>query len=58
MVLHEPETEAALLKFCRQRLAEFKCPKKLYIVHAIPQTATGKIRRNAVAAALVGKEQA
>ena len=56
VVLHEPESEAALLKFCRQRLAEFKCPKKLYFVKAIPQTATGKIRRNAVAAELT-KEQ-
>lgn len=57
VVLHEPETEAALLKFCRQRLAEFKCPKKLYIVDTIPQTATGKIRRNAVAETLLGKQQ-
>ena len=57
VVLHEPETEAALLKFCRQRLAEFKCPKKLYFVDAIPQTATGKIRRSAVATVLVGKTQ-
>jgi len=55
VVLHEPHgaTQAALLKHCRERLAEFKCPKKIYIVHNIPTTATGKIRRRAVAAALL-----
>jgi acyl-coenzyme A synthetase/AMP-(fatty) acid ligase len=33
-------------------LAEYKCPKKIYLVKSIPTTATGKIRRRAVAAAL------
>lgn len=55
VVLHEPHaaTEAALLKHCREWLAEYKCPKKLYLVPSIPTTATGKIRRRAVAAALM-----
>lgn len=53
VVLHEPQSESALLDYCRERLAEFKCPKKFYILASIPQTATGKIRRNAVAAALL-----
>jgi acyl-CoA synthetase (AMP-forming)/AMP-acid ligase II len=55
VVLHEPQgaTEAELLKHCREWLAEYKCPKKLYLVTSIPTTATGKIRRRAVAAALV-----
>jgi oxalate---CoA ligase len=53
VVLHEPLTEAALKDYCREHLAEFKCPKKFYILDSIPQTATGKVRRNAVAAALV-----
>jgi len=55
VVLHEPQgaTEAGLLKHCREWLAEYKCPKKLYLVPSIPTTATGKIRRRAVAAALV-----
>jgi acyl-CoA synthetase (AMP-forming)/AMP-acid ligase II len=55
VVLHIPEseTETALLKYCRERLAEFKCPKKLYFVESIPTTATGKIRRRAVADALL-----
>jgi acyl-CoA synthetase (AMP-forming)/AMP-acid ligase II len=55
IVLHEPHgaSEAELLKHCREWLAEYKCPKKLYLVPSIPTTATGKIRRRAVAAALV-----
>jgi acyl-CoA synthetase (AMP-forming)/AMP-acid ligase II len=57
VVLHEPghKMESVLLKHCRERLAEFKCPKKIYIVKSIPLTATGKIRRKAVAAALLGE---
>jgi acyl-coenzyme A synthetase/AMP-(fatty) acid ligase len=55
VVLHEPEgaTEAALLRHCRECLAEYKCPKKIYLVASIPTTATGKIRRRAVASALL-----
>jgi acyl-CoA synthetase (AMP-forming)/AMP-acid ligase II len=55
VVLHEPHgaSESALMKHCRELLAEHKCPKKIYLVKSIPTTATGKIRRRAVAAALV-----
>jgi acyl-CoA synthetase (AMP-forming)/AMP-acid ligase II len=58
VVLHEPHgaTETALIKHCRELLAEYKCPKKIYLVKSIPTTATGKIRRRAVAAALVGNQ--
>jgi acyl-CoA synthetase (AMP-forming)/AMP-acid ligase II len=44
--------ESAILAFCKERLADFKCPKKIYITKAIPRTATGKIQRGAVAKAL------
>jgi len=55
VVLHEPHgaTEAALIKHCRELLAEYKCPKKIYLVKSIPFTASGKIRRRAVADALM-----
>jgi acyl-CoA synthetase (AMP-forming)/AMP-acid ligase II len=55
VVLREPETEMALIKYCRHRMAEFECPKKLFILDSIPMTATGKIRRNAVAEALLSQ---
>ena len=54
VVLKEPADEAAILKFCKEHLADFKCPKKIYIIDAIPRTATGKIQRGAVAKALAG----
>ena len=59
VVLHEPEgaSEAILLKHCRDWLAEYKCPKKIYLVKSIPLTATGKISRSEVAAALVDRQR-
>src|SRR5580704_11428066 len=50
----EPNSEALILAYCKERLADFKRPKKLYIVETIPRTATGKIARGAVAKALAG----
>jgi acyl-CoA synthetase (AMP-forming)/AMP-acid ligase II len=50
----DPKSESAILAFCKERLADFKRPKKLYIVDTIPRTATGKIARGAVAKALAG----
>jgi acyl-CoA synthetase (AMP-forming)/AMP-acid ligase II len=47
-------TEAELLAWCKERVADFKRPKKIYIVKAIPRTATGKVQRLAVAAAFAG----
>lgn len=57
VVLHEPHgtSESALLKYCREHLAAYKCPKKIYLVKSIPTTATGKIRRREVASALVDR---
>ena len=54
VVLREAATEAELLAHCRDSLADFKCPKKIYIVPSIPRTATGKVQRLNVAAALTG----
>jgi acyl-CoA synthetase (AMP-forming)/AMP-acid ligase II len=54
VVLREPATEAELIAYCRERLAEFKCPKTLYVVKSIPRTATGKVQRLNVAAQLAG----
>ena len=44
-----PETEidvAALSRFCRERLAAYKCPAEIRVVGDLPKTATGKITRN------------
>ena len=44
-------TEAELLAYCRERLADYKRPKQIHITDAIPRTATGKIQRGVVAKA-------
>jgi acyl-CoA synthetase (AMP-forming)/AMP-acid ligase II len=51
VVLHQAgsTSEAELVEHCRNFLAEYKCPSKIYLVESIPTTATGKIRRRAVA---------
>jgi acyl-CoA synthetase (AMP-forming)/AMP-acid ligase II len=51
VVLNGEATEADVIAHCRSSLAEFKCPKTIYIVDTIPRTATGKIQRRNVAAA-------
>jgi acyl-CoA synthetase (AMP-forming)/AMP-acid ligase II len=47
-------TEADLLAHCKERLADFKRPKQIFITTAIPRTATGKIQRRVVAEAFSG----
>src|SRR5262245_59609196 len=50
VVLRSEATEAELIEHCRRSLADFKCPKIIYLVDAIPRTATGKIQRRNLAA--------
>jgi acyl-CoA synthetase (AMP-forming)/AMP-acid ligase II len=55
VVLRSEATEKDLIAFARERLADYKVPKKLYIVERIPRTATGKIQRRRVAAEFHGR---
>src|SRR6267154_952792 len=59
VVLHQPHgaTESELIKHCRAFMAEYKCPRKIYLVESIPTTGSGKIRRRALASALLDKQQ-
>ena len=52
VVLRSEASEKDLVAFARERLADYKVPRKLFIVERIPRTATGKIQRRAVAATL------
>ncbi len=47
VVLREGETadEEALIAFCRERLAHFKCPTRVRFLEALPRTATGKLQK-------------
>ncbi len=51
VVLRTAATEADLLAYCKERLADFKRPKQIHIADTIPRTATGKIQRRIVAQA-------
>ena len=51
VVLRDPVSEADLLTYCREHLADYKRPKQIHITQTIPRTATGKIQRGVVAKA-------
>jgi acyl-CoA synthetase (AMP-forming)/AMP-acid ligase II len=51
VVLREAATEAELLVYCREHLADYKRPKEIHFTDTIPRTATGKIQRGVVARA-------
>jgi acyl-CoA synthetase (AMP-forming)/AMP-acid ligase II len=55
VVLKDAATEADLMAFCKERLADYKRPKQIHITDAIPRTATGKIQRRIVAQAFAPK---
>jgi len=55
VVLKGEATQEAIIAFCRDHLADFKTPKKLYIADTLPRTATGKIQRRHVAAHFLEK---
>jgi acyl-CoA synthetase (AMP-forming)/AMP-acid ligase II len=57
VVVREPVSEADLLAFCKERLADFKRPKQIHITETIPRTATGKIQRRIVAQAFAPAQQ-
>jgi acyl-CoA synthetase (AMP-forming)/AMP-acid ligase II len=48
----------ALTSWCRERLTAVKVPSRIYILDAIPRTATGKIQRRRMAQFLEGVEPA
>jgi acyl-CoA synthetase (AMP-forming)/AMP-acid ligase II len=55
VVVKASVSQADLLAFCKERLAEFKRPKQIHITDTIPRTATGKIQRGAVAKAFAAR---
>ncbi len=57
VVLKEVATEKDLIAHCRASLSDFKCPTTIYIMDSIPRTATGKIQRRNVAAAIAGTKK-
>jgi len=41
-------TEDDLINYCKEHLADYKCPRKVFFVDDLPKTATGKIQKNKV----------
>jgi acyl-CoA synthetase (AMP-forming)/AMP-acid ligase II len=52
VALEGDATADELIAHCRERLAAFKAPKHVYVVDAIPRTATGKLQRQRLPALL------
>ncbi len=56
VVLAGVADEEGLRAFCRDYLAAFKVPDRIYVADQLPRTATGKIQRRHVAAAFVEED--
>ena len=41
-------TEDDLIEYCKEHLADYKCPRKVFFVQDLPKTATGKIQKRKV----------
>ena len=52
VVLRHPVSKGVLLRHCRERLAAFKIPKRLYVVAELPRTPLGKVSRLRLASLL------
>ena len=52
VVLRSPATEQALRRHCSDFLVDFKVPRRIHILEALPYGGTGKLRRNAMAGTL------
>jgi acyl-CoA synthetase (AMP-forming)/AMP-acid ligase II len=44
----QPLTEQQVIDYCRERLAGYKCPRRVVFVDELPRNATGKIVRRGV----------
>ncbi|MCH8103654.1 MAG: AMP-dependent synthetase, partial [Chloroflexi bacterium] len=51
VVLASETTAEEIQTFCREQLADFKVPERIFIADELPRTATGKIQRRHVATA-------
>ena len=48
---------AELAAWCRERLADFKVPRYVQLVDALPKTATGRLQKGRVREAFADPEQ-
>ena len=43
-----PLTEGDLIAFCRERLAGYKCPGKVFFIDQLPRNAMGKVQKHLI----------
>jgi len=41
-------TEPEIIEYCKARIANFKCPRKVFFWDALPKTATGKVQKRKI----------
>lgn len=41
-------TEPEMIEYCKSRLANYKCPRKVFFWEALPKTATGKVQKRKI----------
>jgi acyl-CoA synthetase (AMP-forming)/AMP-acid ligase II len=58
VTLSQDTPVADLTGFCRERLAAFKVPTRVWVLPEIPRTATGKVQRRRMADFVAGKQPA
>jgi acyl-coenzyme A synthetase/AMP-(fatty) acid ligase len=44
-----PVDADTVIEHARRHLTPYKCPKEVYVIDALPRTATGKVQRSAIA---------
>jgi acyl-CoA synthetase (AMP-forming)/AMP-acid ligase II len=49
-------TEAEIIEFCRERLANFKVPRSVRLLSALPRNASGKVLKFELRAFVPGQE--
>jgi malonyl-CoA/methylmalonyl-CoA synthetase len=42
----QPISESEIIRVCKQKLANFKVPKKVFLVSELPRNAMGKVQKN------------
>jgi long-chain acyl-CoA synthetase len=59
LVLREGQrvSEQDVIDYCKQHLADYKCPRQVRLVESFPKTATGKIQKRELVKTLHIKEQ-
>ena len=50
-------SESEVINFCKEKLADFKVPKKIYFVKEMPMTASGKVQKSDLKSQIFASEE-